>query len=241
MVWRPFAGSFASDVGGPASGTRFPARHQPGINHLTLGGPEAGPQFLHASHLRGGETFRRLRSLAEQRLGIEFAAARIVQHSVLDPIQRVALIVDCVGYDVNFVDRNVRVAIHRKRRPKMAADVVMGPVVGRVARDDAVKIGRIALCFDHGFVAALGASVEIGASRLRAVERLENQLVGFGHEMRAAVGEIHDALVVPKRPFGIGTAALMAGVRTARRVTLLQGLHHRCKADGARHTAVSHA
>ena len=109
----------------------------------------------------------------------------------------------------------------------MAADVVMGPVVGGIARDDAVKVGRIALRFDHGFVAALRASIEIGVRRLRAVERLENHLVGFRHQMSGAIGKIHDAFVVSERPFAVGAAALMASVRAAGGITLLQRLHHR--------------
>ena len=122
----------------------------------------------------------------------------------------------------------------------MAADIVMGPVVGWVARDDAVEIGRIPLRFDHRFVAALRASTEIGTSRLCAVERFEDHFVGFRHEMGCAVGKIHDAFVVSERPFAVGAATLMAGVRAAGGVALLQRLHHRRETDGTCHATVAH-
>ena len=133
---------------------------------------------------------------AEQCFRVEIAAARIVQHSVLDAIQRVALVVDRVRQDMNLAGWDVAVAIHRQRDPEMAANVVVRPVVGRVARDDAVEIGRIPLRFDHRFVSALGASTEIGVRRLRAVKRPQDHFVGFGHQMRRPIGKIHDAFVI---------------------------------------------
>ena len=157
------AGRVAGDIAGPAARTRFAAGHQSGIDHLTLGGPQAAPDLLHRCHLRAREALRCVRAFAEQCLRVEFAAARIVQHAVLDPIERVALLVHGVGQNMNLVGRDVAVAIHRQRHPEMAADIVMGPVVRGVACDDAVEIGRIALGFDHRFVAALRASTEIGA------------------------------------------------------------------------------
>ena len=56
------------------------------------------------------------------------AAARIVQHAILDAIQSVALVIDGVGQNMDLVRRNVTVAIHGQRYPEMAADIVMGPV-----------------------------------------------------------------------------------------------------------------
>ncbi len=166
------------------------------------------------------------------------AAARIVQHSVFHAVQRVALVVHSVRKNMDFAGRNVTVACHGERRPEVAADIVMGPVIGWIAGDDAVKIGRVPLRFNHRLMAALGTSGEISVDRLRAVIGLENHLVGLRHQMRGAVGKIHDAIVISQRPLGIGATTLMAGIGAAGGVTLVQRLHHWQIADGSGHAAV---
>src|ERR1700722_6518043 len=97
------------------------------------------------------------------------AAARIVQNSILDAVLRVTLVIDGVGKNMDFFGRNLAGTNHSKRCPEVAADIVMGPVIRWIAGNDAVKIGRIALRFNHRFMAALGTSGEISVDRLRAV------------------------------------------------------------------------
>ena len=189
------AGRVAGDKTGPASRAGFAAGHEAGIDHLAADSPQAAPDLLDRGHLGGREAVRSIRAATEQCLGVEFAAPRIVQHPILDSVQRVALFVHGVGQDVDLVRRNIAIAIHRQHRPEVAADVVMRPIVRRVAGDDAVEVGRIALGFDHRFVAALGASTEIGVGRLSIVKRVENQLVGLRQQVGGAVGEIDDAFV----------------------------------------------
>ena len=54
----PLAWRVAGDIAGPASRTGFAAGHQSGIDHLTFGGPETGPDLPHRRHLLAREALR---------------------------------------------------------------------------------------------------------------------------------------------------------------------------------------
>ena len=80
------------------------------------------------------------------------AAAGVAEHAVFHAVERVAFVVHGVREQGNFRGGDVAVAFHGHGGPEVAAGVVAGPVVGGVARDDAVEIGRIALGFDERFM-----------------------------------------------------------------------------------------
>ena len=54
----------------------------------------------------------------------------------------------------------------------MPAHIVVRPVIGGIARDDAVVIAGITLRFDESFMAALRAAVEVGMRWVRCRRRL---------------------------------------------------------------------
>ena len=78
---------------------------------------------------------------------------------------------------------------------------------GRVARNDAVEIGRITLRHDHGFAASGGASVEIGVLGGASVVRCDQSLGELGYAPDGDVIEIQAGLLIAEeaavetRPF----------------------------------------
>ena len=168
------------------------------------------------------------------------AAAGVAEHAVFHAVERVAFVVHGVREQGNFRGGDVAVAFHGHGGPEVAAGVVAGPVVGGVARDDAVEIGRIALGFDERFMAALGTTVEVGMRGGVAVESVEDDLVGFRHDVHAAIGKVGDSLRVAQSPCAIvGVGADVTGIRAAGRVTSLERLQHGGIADGPGQPAVS--
>ena len=74
-----------------------------------------------------------------------------------------------------------------------------------------------------------------------AVESFQDDLVGFGHDMDGAIGEIDNTLIVAESPRPVvGAGAGVPGVGAAGRIAALQRFDHRAVTDGAGETSVAH-
>src|SRR5690349_1917061 len=120
----------------------------------------------------------------------------------------------------------------------MSARIEMGPVVGRIAGDDAIIIARVALRLREGLQAPLRASAEIGMLRRSAVESPDDGLVRLRGYMHGSMREVDYTLHVPLRPMRI-VIRNVAGVGAAGSVTPSQWIEHRSVVDGPRQTAVA--
>src|SRR5665213_1219241 len=136
--------------------------------------------------------------------------------------------------------RQPAVALDRIRYPNVSAGVVARKPVGRVACDDAIEIGRIALHFRQRLLAAKGTTLEIGMRRRRAVIGLNDRLARERHFVHAALAVVNDAIHAAQRPTSvIGAVGDVAGVRAAYRVSPVHGVEHGAIDDLAREAAVA--
>ena len=168
------------------------------------------------------------------------AAARIVQNSVFDSVDGIAGGVHRVADHLQLGRGDVAGGIDERglRDPQMAACVKMRPIVGGIARDNAVVVARIALRFRQGFQAALRTAAEIGMLGRGAIESLDDGLVRFRGHVDGAMREVDHALHVPLRPVPV-IVGDVARIGAAGRVAAPQRVEHRRVIDGARQPAVA--
>ena len=129
---------------------------------------------------------------AGERAGVEVARPRVVEHAVLQPVDRVAGGVHGVGQQWDLARREVavRLAQRRERVPQVRPRVEARPVVGRIAGDDAVEVVRVALGFHQPLLAPLRAADIVGVGRVAIVEGAGDGPPVGGRQVQRAVSEV---------------------------------------------------
>ena len=161
-----------------------------------------------------------------QVLRLEIAPARIVEHTVLDPVVRVARGEDARPEQLERgrgEHRGVDVALGMDRLLVLhEACRDAGPVVGGRRGHDAVEVVRVALRLHHRLPAAPRAADEVGIVGRPLVVVRDDRLCGFGGQMHGAVAEV----LLPSRmiecPARLDAAAGVPGVGPDRGVAALQ-------------------
>src|SRR5580704_8068881 len=108
----------------------------------------------------------------------------------------------------------------------------MGPVIGRRAGHDAVKIGRIALRLHQRLAPAVRAGIEIRALRRRSIKRKYYAFGSLSRFMNRAIPEVRNLLRMTERPGGIGPTSVVPGIGGSGGITMRNGAGERVEIDG---------
>src|SRR6185503_9655787 len=162
----------------------------------------------------------------------------ILQHAVLDSVERVTLVHDRGVDRGELRDRNLRSRIFFKylvhaHRGYGAA----GPVQTRRAGDDAVEVSGVALRRNHGLASPGRAAREVGELRRLAIERVDQRLRGDRGFVHAAIGPVGDLLRILHPRSG---ATLMTGIGARARVAAADGAGQCVRVDVAVPGTVAH-
>src|SRR5215471_21405914 len=143
--------------------------------------------------LRRSQTVWAIRPGTLDRLRIELALRRVLDHAVLDAVERVALRDGGLVQHDELVGRDQAglVLVRRLPEPDLAEGLTLREIRGR-ARDDGVEIDRIALRFGERLAAAGRTPVEVRPLRCIAVVRRGDRLCGYGHLVNGALLEVHE-------------------------------------------------
>src|SRR5215467_13545610 len=188
--------------------------------------------------LRRSQTVWAIRPGTLDRHRIELALRGVLDHAVLDAVERVALGDGGFVQDDELIrrDQTGLVPVRRLPKPDLAEGLTLREIRGSTG-DDGVEVERIALRFGERLASTGRTPVEVRPLRRVAVVRRRDGLRGHGHLVNGALLEVHELLGMADHE--VGVAADVTGIGADRRIARQERRRHRTIRDGAGPRAVA--